>query len=289
MDAYQGKESFVRVDGAKLFCRTFGHNEEKPPVIIVHGGPGLGHAYLLPQMAEIGKFSSAIFYDQRGAGRSIADDHWQSNPFQTYVNDLNQLREAFGFDKVSLLAHSWGGILASLYTLAHPQHIDKIIYLNSVPVSSKNYLEFVTHRAGLVDNRETNAIRESSAFLQGDPKTTEKFYRLYFKNYFANPELVNQLTVTMSPEAAINCSKIYNFFFEYVEKNGFDLYDGLRALNKPSLIVTCDKDIIPLHYMEQLHKTIPSSTWVSINNCGHFPYIEQPKILFSTLRNFMAL
>ena len=54
------KELFIPVDGAKLFCRVFGQGK---PIIVLHGGPGLGQNYLLPQMSALGKFSHAIFYD----------------------------------------------------------------------------------------------------------------------------------------------------------------------------------------------------------------------------------
>ena len=133
-----GEEMFVTVDGdTKLFCRVFGKNNS--PVIVLHGGPGLGQNYLLPQMAEIGKFSSAVFYDQRGTGKSSSNNNWQSDPFQTYIEDIDRLRKAFNFKKISLLSHSWGGILASLYALTYPECVDKIIYLNPVPVSSESY------------------------------------------------------------------------------------------------------------------------------------------------------
>jgi proline iminopeptidase len=282
------KEFFVHVDGAKLFCRTFGKSNS--PIIVMHGGPGLGHDHLLPQLAEIGAFSFATFYDQRGTGKSTSDDDWQSDPFQTYVRDVDQLRETLGLKTVSLLGHSWGGILASLYALAYPQHVDKMIYINSVPLSSADYMAFVKHRSQIVNTYkdELTAIRESPAFSQGDPKTVEKYYRIYFRNYFAKPELANMLTLTMRPEAAINNFKIYDLFYNYTANNSFDLYEGLKALNKQSLIIACDKDVIPLHYMQHLHKSIPSSKFVLIKDSGHFPYIDQPDILFKTLNDFIA-
>lgn len=281
------RELFVPVTNGRLFCQTFGH--ENSPLVVIHGGPGLGHDYLLPQMAALGKFSFSIFYDQRGTGNSIANDDWQAAPFETYINDLNQLREAFGFKTISLLAHSWGGILASLYALAFPQHVDKVIYVASVPVSSEDYLAFVKHRSEIVDTNKAklDSIRQSSAFLKGDPSTVEHFYRIYFENYFTKPNLANSLNLKMNPQAAINNFKIYNLFLEYVKNNPFDLYQGLKKLNKPSLILGCDKDVIPLSYTNRLHENIPASKLVMIRNCGHFPYIDQPEILFENIENFI--
>ncbi len=287
MKIIEENKLFVPVNGAQLFCRTFGN--QNSPVIVLHGGPGLGFNYLLPQMIEIGKFSFAIFYDQRGTGSSIGKDDWLLDPFQTYIDDLNQVREAFGLKTISLLAHSFGGILASFYALAFPQHVDKIIYLNSVPISSADYIAFVKHRSQIVDTHKTelDSIRQSVAFLQGDPETVERFYRLYFKNYFSNPSLAHTLTLRMTPKAAINNFKIYNLFYDDITKNSFNLYKKIKTLNKQSLIVACDKDVIPLYYMEQLHKNIPSSKLTLIKDSGHFPYIDQPKILFKNIKNFL--
>jgi len=281
------EEKFVPVDGAELFCRIIG--KKGPPVIVLHGGPGLGCNYLLPQMASIGNFCSAIFYDQRGTGKSKGTNAWSANPFQSYISDIEQIREKFELKTISILAHSWGSILASLYAKEHPQRVNKIMYLNPVPVSSMDYLEFVKHRSQIVDinKDELTAVRESQAFKQGDSKTVEKFYRIYFKNYFAKPELADTLSLTMSPQAAINNFKIYDLFYNYTVDNSFDLYEELKKLNKPSLIVAGDKDVIPFHYVERLHKNIHASELILIKNCGHFSYIDQPEILFAGIQDFM--
>lgn len=287
MECLKEKKLLIPVDGAKLYCRVF--ENKNPPLIVMHGGPGLGQGYLLPQMASVGNFSSAVFYDQRGTGQSTGTNHWQSSPFETYVHDVEQLREAFGFERVSLLAHSWGGILASLYALAYPERVDKIIYLNSVPIAGRDYLAYVKHRSQLVDVNQDKltVIRESVAFSAGDPTTVERYYRIYFRHYFAKPDKANSLTLKMSAKAAINNFKIFDLFYERVKCCPFDLYEGMKALKKPTLIVGCDKDVIPLHYTEKLHHSIPTSTFFLIKDSGHFPYIDQPETLFKILEDFI--
>lgn len=282
------EEKLLLVKEGKLFCSVVGNHHR--PVIVLHGGPGLGHRYLLPQMEEIGKFSRAIFYDQRGTGKSKSNDAWHSQPFETYVNDIEEVRKQFGFESVSLLSHSWGSMLASLYALSYPERVSDIIYLNAVPISSKNYLAFVEHRNHIlnVNKDELTALRESNAFKRGDTETVEKYYRLYFKNYFAKPELLDQLTIKMSPEAAINNFKIFELFYNYTVKHTFDLYDGMKKFSKPSLIIAGDKDVIPFHYMEHLHRTIPASQLVLIKECGHFPYIDQLALMLKTIQDFYS-
>jgi len=279
------KELYISMDGGKLFCKTFGKSGK--PLVVLHGGPGLGFNYLLPQMSALGNFSFAIFYDQRGTGHSTSTADWQTNPFETYCDDLNQLRKSFGFEKISLLGHSFGGVFASMYASVFPQHVDKIIYVNSVPISSHDYIEFVNHRTSIVNKNkaELDSIRNTQAFIKGDPKTVEHYYRIYFKNYFVKPELANTLTLTMTTEAAINNFKIYDLFFDYIKKHPFNYYE--KKLNLPSLILAGAKDVIPLHYMEKLHASLPASTYQVIENCGHFAYIDQPEVLFDSVKLFI--
>jgi len=289
MEQYN-KAVIVQIQDGELFCHLYG-KESLPPVIVLHGGPGLGQGYLLPQMAAMGDFSFVHFYDQRGTGKSKSDDTWQLNPLQTYIEDLHQLQKTFQLKTVSLLGHSWGSILASAYASAYPNSVDKLIYVNPVPISNTAYLEFVEHRMQIVNRHksELDSLRESEAFAKGDPATVEKYYHLYFENYFAKPELANTLTLTMSPEAAIHNFQIYNCFYNYTQQHPFDFYERLKDFNKPTLIVAGDKDVIPLHYQHLLHKALRLSTLTILKNCGHFPYIDAPNRLFKKLKKFILL
>lgn len=65
---FMPNQNRLSVNGGTLFYQTFG--EKGYPLLVLHGGPGLGCRYLLPQMGELGKFAFAIFYDQRGTGNS---------------------------------------------------------------------------------------------------------------------------------------------------------------------------------------------------------------------------
>ena len=79
--------------------------------------------------------------------------------------------------------------------------------------------------------------------------------------------------------------KIYDLFFDYIKKHPFNYYE--KKLNLPSLILAGDKDVIPLHYMEKLHATLPASIYKVIENCGHFSYIDQPEVLFDSVKLFI--
>ncbi len=99
----------------RLFTRRVGSG---PPVVVLHGGPGASHDYLLPQYDLLATRRSLLYYDQRGGGQSPVP---RDTPvgWREHVADLEELREQLGLDRLILCGYSWGGLLAVLYFLEH--------------------------------------------------------------------------------------------------------------------------------------------------------------------------
>ncbi|MFN2566448.1 MAG: alpha/beta fold hydrolase, partial [Gemmatimonadaceae bacterium] len=96
-----------------LYWCTYGE-PGAPRVLILHGGPGASHDYLLPQMLRLAAGRELVFYDQRGGGRSrvgaAVPVGWQS-----HVADLERVVAEFRLDSLVLVGYSWGGLLALLH------------------------------------------------------------------------------------------------------------------------------------------------------------------------------
>lgn len=109
----------------------------KDPLVVLHGGPGLVHDYLVPfsdltAAADI----PVILYDQIGNGRST---HLRDKPSEfwkidLFIEELANLLSHFGIqDGFSLAGHSWGGILAAEYEVQkQPKGLKKLILTNSL-------------------------------------------------------------------------------------------------------------------------------------------------------------
>src|SRR2546427_11559481 len=115
----------VELDGVRLFTRRAG---DGPPVVMLHGGPGAHHDYLLPQYDLLAQGRSLLYYDQRGGGQSPVP---RDTPlgWREHVADLDGLRERFGLERVVLCGYSWGGLLAVLYLLEHPTRVERLALL----------------------------------------------------------------------------------------------------------------------------------------------------------------
>src|SRR5689334_193393 len=116
MNEVQPRESgYATTTSVPLFWTVYG-----PPasdrLLVLHGGPGAHHDYLLPQMLELAKDRELVFYDQRGGGRSKTDDRTPIT-WRTHVDDLDRVVSELALGSPTIVGYSWGGLLAMLYSI----------------------------------------------------------------------------------------------------------------------------------------------------------------------------
>ncbi len=240
-------------------------------------------------MEKLAENHLVIFYDQRGSGSSHGGDDPGDLTIDMFVRDLDAIRKHFGFKKVSILGHSWGGFLAMQYAISHPEAVDKLILLNSMPATSEDvtlFLQEWSKRMGPF-MEDLGKIEASDKFAAGDPATMEEFLKMSFRTYCATSQKVEDLNLKMSPQAAKNWIKTSGAFKETLFAKAFDLTEPLKKLPCKTLIVHGDKDPIPVVAAKYLNDNIPHSQFVVIEDCGHFPYVEQPEQLFVILNEFL--
>ncbi|MFZ4100105.1 MAG: proline iminopeptidase-family hydrolase [Chlamydiia bacterium] len=278
-------DTIVEANGAQLFCRSFG---EGSPVVVLHGGPGMSHDYLLPYLARLADKHQVIFYDRRGCGRSTGAIDEDSMSLATFVEDLESVRKAYGFQQIALLGHSWGGLLAMVYAIAHPESVSKLILADTVPASSEEFELFNREKSKRMAplQKELKAIEETEGFRQGDPETVEKYYQLYFCGYFYDPDQVWLLDTKMSTKAFLNGLKVSELVRAHFA-TPFSYHDRLKKLDTPTLILHADHDIIPPAAIESLQTSLRGSKYVLLKNSGHFPYIEAPEAFFKEVEEFL--
>jgi proline iminopeptidase len=110
--------------GCRLYVREFGIGDT---VVVVHGGFGAEHSYLLDAVAGLEDRFHFVFYDQRGSLRSPCPD--SSMSVDAHVADIEQLRAALGLERVSILGHSMGTFLAMAYLAEHPDRAGSMALL----------------------------------------------------------------------------------------------------------------------------------------------------------------
>ncbi len=151
-------EKQVDANGVLLNYRVFGKGT---PIILLSGGPGIASDYFAPLAKVLGETHQAILLDQRGTGKSRIEtvDPTTIN-FDVFVNDLEFVRKDLKADRLMLLGHSWGGVLAMAYAAKHPERVQAMILTGSGGIN----LDFVQYYPANVLSRLTPAEREAAQF-----------------------------------------------------------------------------------------------------------------------------
>ena len=120
----------AQVNGTTLFYTTHGHGI---PTLLMHGGPGLDHTYFRPWLDALGDVAELIYHDHRGNGRSERPSSLDELNHETWVEDADRLRAVLGHERIVVLGHSYGGLLAQEYALAHPERLAGLILCCTAP------------------------------------------------------------------------------------------------------------------------------------------------------------
>ncbi len=280
------KEGFVKTSNGQLYYQTMGQGDA---VIVIHGGPGMDQGYLLPGMAALAKNHQVVFYDQLGCGRSAATVINESHiTINSFVEDIETLRKALKFAKVTIVGHSWGGMLAMYYAVKYPKNIKKLVLMNTVTSAGmEEFLDEVEKRT-MPSAGEFEKLKASQEFIDSEPQAIAQYYRLFFQYYFHNPKDLEKLNLQLEPKGAATGVKVAKILEESIFGKYTDQHDDLQKLKIPTLIIRGESDVIPMSAANSMAHSIKGSKLVVLKNCGHFPYIEQPAQWLEAVEMFLG-
>src|SRR5919112_3859500 len=127
-----------QVRGVGIFERRVGSG---PPAVVLHGGTGAHHDYLLPGFDALARDRQLIYYDQRGGGRSPVSRETPVG-WREHVADLEELRRQWRLEQLTLVGYSWGGLLALLYSIEHPDRVSGVALISPAPAWREARQEF---------------------------------------------------------------------------------------------------------------------------------------------------
>ena len=114
------RELMVRVDGGRVYVRVNGDlNGPKPPLVMVHGGPGGNHLGMMDALA-LADERAVILYDQLDSGKSDWPTRAENWTVPRFVNELGHIRKALGIARWHVFGASWGGTIALEYGARQP-------------------------------------------------------------------------------------------------------------------------------------------------------------------------
>jgi proline iminopeptidase len=281
-----------RTDGAMLHVREVGDGR---PIVILHGGPDFDHEYLLPEMDRLADLGRLVYYAQRGRGRSYAGEGPDDVSIEGDIADLDAVRARTGSDRVAVLGHSWGALLAMEYATRHPERVSHLILLNPAPASHADLLALQSHFARIRSPEQRArmaALAADPRYVAGDVAMDAEYYAIHFAAAFRHPEnltrVLDRLRRGFAPEGIVAARAIEDRLYEQTWRAPtYDLLPSLRTLRVPALVLHGDHDFIPLAVAQHIAEAVPGSRLLELTDCGHFSHLEQPEAVHAAVADLL--
>ena len=257
------------------------------PLVVLHGGPGADHRYLLPQMLHLAREHDLLLYDQRGGGQSRAPNN-EPIGWRDHVADLASVCREFDIVTPTLVGYSWGAMLAMLYAMeaqgdAMLSAPARLALVSPAPVTAEYRQAFDANlrRRGnapaIVAERE--ALVASGARERDPEGYRQRIFELGVAGYFADPAEARDLT----PFRVVG--RVQQSTWESL--GDFDLRPGLERVRVPSIVVAGRDDPIPTASSVDAARALRAEL-VLLDRCGHVPYVERPDELWAALDPFLG-
>lgn len=272
-----------------LYWARYGPSLESgaPQLVVLHGGPGAHHDYMLPQMLHLAERYDVLFYDQRGGGKSKVDGN-EPIGWQTHVADLAAIVREFKLDPLSIVGYSWGGLLALLYSLesASDKNVpapSRLLLIDPAPLTRRYRKEFESEFSRRQQSPELQRMRAElteSNVRETDPEAyRQRLFEVGVAGYFAHPQNARDLTPFRVTGRVLDSV--------WTSLGDYDLLPKLNRIRYPTLIVHGRDDPIPLASSTEGAKEMNARLTV-LDDCGHVPYVEKPEQLFAAVDAFLA-
>jgi len=279
----QDFEGIKKINGANLFLSVKGKGET---LVVLHGGPGLNHRYFTPHLKALEKKFRVVYYDQRASGKSASPSP-DSISIKFFVEDLEAIRKELKLERLNLLAHSWGAVLATQYAMAYPKRVNKIIYSNPSMLSR----EYDQEAAAITKKKTTkeDSVTRAQLFSSGNLDVA-KYDQLMHLSFNASAYDRNNMTkINLDlPANFIEANKaLFTGLMKDQAAQKANLYDSLKTFSFPVLIIHGEADIIPMASLERMKNNLPNSQLVILSKSGHFPFVEETEKYVEVVTTFL--
>lgn len=283
--AQRARQGLLSLETARIFYEVVGEGE---PIIVVHGGPGLDHNYLQPGLDALATRNTLVYYDQRGTGRSVANLDSAAINLDAFVEDIDALRQALGYERVSVLGHSWGALLAIEYATRHPDATRALILMNPVEPGARfrDQVEDRQRRARTVeDSTELATLTATEGFAARDPNIVSQVYRIGFRQSLRDRTRIDEIELNLAESTAKNGFDVARLLGASMGE--VDWWDRLPTIQVPALVLHGRYDISPSAMSQALGASLGQGRVVVLET-GHFPYVEGRDALVSAISTFFV-
>jgi len=281
-------------DSARLFYRVIG--ERGDTIIALHGGPGVDLESIAGDFAPLAERHVVIFYDQRGAGRSELPDDTTRLAVARQIADLDEVRAHFGLDRVTLVAHSYGPLLAASYALERPDRVRSMVFFGPVPPRRGDFWQrFGASMNERMDSTARARLADAARRLADPDADTRQACRDYWavslRPRLAEPDRTLarlRSDLCASDPAGIRYGLTVTNRVVMGSFGDWDLRDRLKHLPAPTLVVHGEEESIPMDLVEEWVTALPNARLLRVPGAAHFTYAERPELVWPAVEEFLG-
>lgn len=297
-NVYPMQEGFVDANGVLIYYMEVGRGA---PLMIVHGGPGASHDYFLPYLLPLARHNRLVFIDERGSGRSQKLEEAKGYTVENMVEDVESVRQALGLGKMSLMGHSYGGVLAQAYALKYQRNLSHLILASTFSSTSAMNKVFERMKANMspelrarIDNLEKQGLFGHGKPYERNRYTNDYMIAAWGEGYF--PYIYhNRPDPNYDPIAQGNTA--WDLYREMWGSEGEFVIDGnlksveytdrLSTIQVPTLVIAGEHDECDPSLSRTMHDKIAGSRLVILPKSGHMTFVDQPTMFISDLEEFL--
>ena len=286
--------------GQNLYIKTYG-NEKNKAIIFIHGGPS-GNATLFEgttaqKLADQGFY--VIAYDRRGEGRSADPD--AKFTFKEASRDINSIYKKYHLKKAIILGHSFGGLVATLYTNNYPQNVNALVLAGALFSQQETYDHILNTLKKKYSNNSEKLNKISIV------KNLNKNYAEYRKGCY---ELAGENGYFKMPNPTAESKKLYAdyeagefhktsirnknaplVFYQNEKQNNIDTKPILKKIKASGVpiygIYGKEDGIFSLAQINSMKAITGEKHFAFLDNCSHYLFVDQQAAFLSNLKNWL--
>ena len=298
-DAWQGGVRLIPIKTPagefKVWTKRVGNNP-RIKVLLLHGGPGGTHeAFEVFDSFLPADGIEYYYYDQLGSYYSDQPDDPTLLSVERYVDEVEQVRKALGLDRDNfyLLGHSWGGILAIEYALAHQEHLKGLVISNmvsSIPAYNKYANEVLMPKLGAEALAELKRLEAAKDYA--NPRFEALLVPHYERHVLRRPmaewpdpvvrafvkHLNKKVYIPMQGPSELGASGILA---------DWDRTEDLAKITVPTLVIAARYDTMDPKFMEAMSKRLPKGSFLNLPNGSHSAFYDDQEAYFRGLLEFL--
>jgi len=288
------------VNGQNLYIKTYG-NEKNKTIIFIHGGPS-GNATLFEgttaqKLADLGFY--VIAYDRRGEGRSADPD--AKFTFEEASQDINSIYKKYHLKKAIILAHSFGGLVATLYTNKYPQNVSALVLAGALFSQQETYDHILNtlKKKYSTDSEQLKKISIVENLNKNSAAYRKGCYELAGENGFfkmPNPTVESKKLYADYETGEFYKTNIRNknaplVFYQNEKQNNINTRSILKKIKTADVpiygIYGKNDGIFSSAQINSLKAITGENHFTLLDNCSHYLFVDQQTAFLSKLKKWL--